>query len=135
MHNNCKDAVENVVDIADDAGNKLSKAEIIKQNKIAGKAAEEIAKKQLVDEGYEIIGSQVSARTSAGRRVMDYLVRDPLGNMISVEVKLGNAVRSKMQLLKDSLLATEGGFLTGKNAGEFSGKFIQIQTIEMRIPR
>lgn len=116
-------------------GSTLSKAEILKQNKIAGTAAEKLAAQQLLDDGYNIIGSQVSVRTSGGRRIIDHLVLDPAGDMMAIEVKSGNAVRSNAQRFKDMLLETEGGVLTGKNAGELSGQFIQIPTREMRMPR
>ena len=116
-------------------GSGLSKSEILEQNRIAGAAAEEIAEQQLLDEGYTIIGRQVSVRTSAGRRVIDLLVSDPAGNMIAFEVKSGNAIRSSTQLTKDMLIETEGGILIGKNAGDLSGQFIQVATEEKRIPR
>ncbi|MHC1722093.1 MAG: nuclease-related domain-containing protein [Aminipila sp.] len=118
-----------------EGGSTLSKAEILKQNKIAGTAAEKLAAQQLLDDGYNIIGSQVSVRTSGGRRIIDHLVLDSAGDMMAIEVKSGNAVRSNAQLFKDMLLETEGGVLTGKNVGELSGQFIQIPTREMRIPR
>lgn len=126
MHNSCKAAVSN-------ATGKPSKAEILKQNRIAGKAAEKIAEQQLTDEGYKIIGSQVSVNTSAGRRVIDHLVRDPNGNIVAVEVKSGNAARSTSQLVKDALLESEGGKFVGKNAGKLKGQTLQISTIERRI--
>ena len=43
-------------------------------NKAAGRAAEARAAKDLVAEGNTILGSQVSVRTSEGRRVIDHLI-------------------------------------------------------------
>ena len=114
---------------------RVSKAEILAQNRAFGAEAEKIAAKQLIDDGYEIIGSQVSIRTSAGRRIIDHLVRNSSGNLMGIEVKSGNAIRNASQLLKDGLIETEGGILVGKNAGALSGKFFKFATEEIRIPR
>ncbi|MDW8803149.1 hypothetical protein P8V03_18635, partial [Clostridium sp. A1-XYC3] len=113
----------------------VSKAEILAKNRAVGAAAERIAAKKLIDEGYKIVGSQVSVRTSAGRRIIDHLVSNQSGNLVAVEVKSGNAVRSSSQILKDRLIETEGGILVGKNAGELFGQYVRIKTIEIRILR
>jgi len=70
---------------------KPSKAHILKQKRINGKVAEEIAAKKLEEKGLEIVGSQVSAQTSAGRRTIDHLIRDKSGSLVAIEVKYGNA--------------------------------------------
>lgn len=84
-------------------------------------------------QGNQILGSQVSVRTSAGIRRIDHLIKDPSGNIKAIEVKAGNARRNAPQLKKDSLLETEGGVIIGKNApGDLVGQFRKIPTIEMR---
>ncbi|TVL19612.1 hypothetical protein AYI92_10255 [Shewanella xiamenensis] len=105
---------------------------LLAANKAAGKAAEAQAAKDLVAEGYTILGSQVSVRTAEGRRVIDHLVQDANGTIRAVEVKAGGAVRNTSQLDKDNALATQGGTLVGKNAGELRGQTMVIETIERR---
>ena len=94
---------------------RLTRVKIFEQNKIAGAAVERIAVGQLESQGYKIIGSQVSIKTSAGIRRIDHLVEDANGNLIAIEVKSGNAVRSSTQIKKDALIQNEGGIITGKN--------------------
>jgi len=89
-------------------------AQVLK-NAAMGKAGEAIVREQLVGEGKTILGSQVSARTSEGRRVIDHLVKDANG-VHAVEVKTGNATRNGRQLAKDNAMATNGAKLVGKNA-------------------
>lgn len=104
-------------------------------NRVAGKAAEALAAKQLVAEGNTILGSQVAVRTSKGLRYIDHLIRTPSGEIVAVEVKSGGAIRSATQLAKDSALATEGGTIIGKNApAGLQGARVIIKTIERRIP-
>lgn len=84
-------------------------------------------------QGNQILGSQVSVRTSAGIRRIDHLIKDSSGNIKAIEVKAGNARRNASQLKKDSLLEIEGGVIIGKNATEdLFGQFIKIPTSEMR---
>jgi RHS repeat-associated protein len=102
-------------------------------NQAAGKAAEARAAVDLVAEGNKILGSQVSVRTSEGRRVVDHLIQTPGGQIVACEVKCGGAVRNSSQLAKDGAMATEGGVLVGKNApAELRGQQLMIQTIERR---
>ncbi len=102
-------------------------------NAAAGAAAEVRAAEALVAEGYQILGSQVTVRTSQGLRVIDHLVRSPSGQIIAIEVKSGNAVRSAAQLGKDALMGSEGAVIVGKNAPDFlQGTQRVIQTIERR---
>jgi len=82
----------------------------------AGRAGEIAVEAGLVREGYMILGRQVSARTSAGRRVIDFLAQHPDGTLVAFEAKSGNATRNAAQLLKDELMATDGAVLVGKNA-------------------
>ena len=88
----------------------------VQANRIAGKAAEALAAKELVAEGSTILGSQVGARTSDGLRVIDHLIQNPAGKLVAVEVKAGNGSRSAAQLAKDGKMATEGAVLVGKHA-------------------
>jgi RHS repeat-associated protein len=82
----------------------------------AGRAGEAAVEKGLVQEGYTILGRQITARTSVGRRVIDFLVQRPDGTMVAIEAKAGKALRNASQLLKDEKMATEGAELVGKNA-------------------
>lgn len=104
-------------------------------NRAAGKAAENLAKAELTQEGNTVLGSQVSANTSVGRRVIDHLIQTPEGKLMAVEVKSGNGARSASQLLKDNLMSTEGATLVGKNApGRLRGQTILLDTIERKYP-
>jgi RHS repeat-associated protein len=104
-------------------------------NRAAGKAAEQLAKRELAAEGNQVLGSQVSANTSAGRRVIDHLIRTPEGKLMAVEVKAGNGVRSASQVAKDNLMATEGATLVGRNApGFLRDETVIMDTIERRYP-
>ena len=90
---------------------------------------------QLTEEGYEVLGSHVTVRTSEGRRVIDHLVKTPTGEIIAVEVKSGRAVRNAGQLTKDALMATEGAKVIGKNAPEdIRNTMRTIETIERLVP-
>jgi len=88
----------------------------LKTNKAAGKAAEAQAAKDLVAEGNIILGSQVSVRTTEGRRVIDHLIQQADGTIKVIEVKSGDAVRNASQLAKDKALSNQGGVIVGKNA-------------------
>ncbi|EAO56263.1 Hypothetical cytosolic protein [Bacillus thuringiensis serovar israelensis ATCC 35646] len=72
--------------------------------------------RHLKTQGYDVLGSQVSVRTSKGIRRVDHLVRTPRGKLLAVEVKAGNARRTAMQLKKDKLMRKQGGKIIGKNA-------------------
>jgi Holliday junction resolvase-like predicted endonuclease len=99
----------------------------------AGKAGEQLVESRLLARGYTILGRQVSAATSSGRRVIDFLTRDPEGNLVAVEAKAGNAVRTAAQRLKDSRMASEGARLVGKNApDDMRGQELVMPTIVER---
>jgi RHS repeat-associated protein len=99
-------------------------------NRLAGKEAEAVVGQQLVDEGYTILGSQVSVRTSQGLRVIDHLVQDAEGNILAIEVKNGGGFRKPLQVLKDTLMETEGAVIVGKNAPDaLRGSTLRIPTI------
>ncbi len=108
----------------------VDKAKILRQNKIRGVQREAEVAKELVDEGHEILGSQVSVKTSRSRRVIDHLIRDGKTDKIrAIEVKSGNAVRSTSQLLKDEAMYEEGGKIIGKNAPlSLKGQRLKIET-------
>ena len=78
------------------------KKSYISSEKRAGARAEELAKSALKKKGYDVLGSQVSVRTSKGIRRVDHLVRTPRGKLLAVEVKAGNARRTAMQLKRIS---------------------------------
>ena len=101
-------------------------------NSAAGRAAEAQAASDLVAAGNKILGSQVSVRTSEGRRVIDHLIETAEGKIVACEVKCGNATRNTGQIAQDAAMAKEGATLVGKNAGELKGKKLEIETIELR---
>lgn len=100
----------------------------IAKNAAQGKLGEKIVGEQLVKEGKTILGSQVSANTKEGRRVIDHLVQS--GNTITaVEVKTGGATRNASQIAKDTAMAAHGATLFGKNApSDLKGKLIKLVT-------
>ncbi|MBB3823460.1 RHS repeat-associated protein [Xanthomonas arboricola] len=102
-------------------------------NRLYGQAAERLAAKELIAEGNKILGSQVTARTSQGLRVIDHLVETPAGQVTAVEVKYGGAARSASQLAKDGEMATKGAVIVGKNApSQLQGQRMVIDTVERR---
>ena len=113
---------------------RVARAKQLEINKRAGYAAEKRAAIDLAEEGYSVQGTQVIIKTTAGRRIVDYLVQDKNGNWIAVEVKSGNAVRSKAQKKKDALIETEGGIVIGENIppGLYNGQIIYPETIVKR---
>ena len=123
-------AAKKVLEVAKKAAAKgTSKADVLKANQAQGKAAEKLAKADLEKQGYKVLGSQVSVKTSEGRRVIDHLVQDSKGNIKGIEVKSGNAIRSSSQISKDNAMAKQGGTIIGKNApAALKGKTIQIKT-------
>jgi RHS repeat-associated protein len=110
--------------------------ETIAQNRLVGEAAETIATRQISAGGNNLLGNQVSVRTSEGLRRLDNLVQTPSGQLINIEVKSGNAVRNASQLSKDSILASNGGTLVGRNAPDALRNTTQIiGTQELNISR
>ncbi|KGQ43092.1 hypothetical protein JP28_10085 [Gallibacterium anatis] len=107
---------------------KNNKRKTLKNNSRNGKRREIEVKQELINEGYEILGSQVSIKTTLTRRVIDHLVRKN-NEIKAIEVKHGKAQRTPMQIKKDDLLEIEGGEFIGKNAPDFLKKEkIKIKT-------
>lgn len=105
----------------------------VQANKVVGLAAEAKVAENVIAQGHTILGSHVAANTAEGRRVIDHLIQTSSGDVLAVEVKSGNAVRSTSQLRKDSSMASEGAVLVGKNApSSLKGQPLNIQTIEVR---
>ncbi|MCC6316975.1 MAG: hypothetical protein IT361_04715 [Gemmatimonadaceae bacterium] len=101
----------------------------------AGRAGEAAVEAGLIAEGATILGRQVSARTSAGRRVIDFLVQRADETLVAIEAKSGGAVRNASQLLKDERMASEGAELVGKNApAALKGKRLPSLLTEERRP-
>jgi uncharacterized protein (DUF1501 family) len=69
-----------------------------------------------VAEGCTVVGSQVAVRTSLGLRFFDHIILNQAGQMVAVEVKAGNAVRTALQIAKDAEIAARGGVIVGRNA-------------------
>jgi hypothetical protein len=88
-----------------------------------------------VQEGYEILGSQVrvqlyGTRGVKGQRVIDHLVKTPTGRIMAVEVKSGGATRAESQVVKDKILRKQGGRIIGGNIPpEWYGSPILAETI------
>jgi hypothetical protein len=99
-----------------------------------GARAEAYVARMFEKSGLEIAGRQVSVRTAAGLRRIDVLVRDKAGELFAIEVKSGAATRNAAQLAKDRLLASEGGVLVGRAAGDLAGTRQVINTIEFLVP-
>jgi RHS repeat-associated protein len=126
---------QNATTSAEAATTQTTKQAQVQINYANGMKAEAIVKEQLQKEGYEIVAQRVSVRTSQGRRVIDILVTDKQGNLLAVEVKSGNAVRSASQLAKDAEIADVGGTLVGKNAPPgLRGSGVKIPTVERNPP-
>ena len=102
----------------------------IGRNALKGGAGEATAKAILRMRGYKIIGEQVSVMTSAGRRVVDFVVEKG-GETLAIEVKTGDAVRSASQLAKDAAMESEGGRV-GASGGALAGQTLKVKTIETR---
>ncbi len=102
----------------------------IGRNALKGGAGEATVKAILRMRGYKIVGEQVSVMTSAGRRVVDFVV-EKAGETLAIEVKTGDAVRSASQLAKDAAMESEGGRV-GASGGALAGQTLKVRTIEMR---
>jgi hypothetical protein len=95
-----------------------------------GAAGEATVNAMLRMRGYKIIGGQVTVRTTAGIRYVDYIVEKG-GEYLAIEVKTGDAVRKASQLTKDGLMESAGGTI-GNNGGALQGQTLKLKTIEMR---
>lgn len=114
---------------------RAQKRATLKANAAAGKAAEIRAKRELEGEGNRILASQVTIQTSAGPRRVDHLIRTPSGKIVAVEVKSGGGKRTAQQLLKDKVLAREGGKIVGANGKSLRGTYIpKLETVERIYP-
>ena len=83
--------------------------------------------------GYEIVGRQVTVATAAGKRVVDFLVKDKFGKLFTVEVKTGAAKVTKAQVTKDGVIATTGGKIVGKNADGLAGQTKVMDALDVRV--
>ncbi|WP_133512911.1 PAAR-like domain-containing protein [Candidatus Thiosymbion oneisti] len=106
------------------------KAEQLKKNKKQGKLREEEVRRELEEEGHEVLGSQVSVKTPESRRQIDHLIRDKnTGEIRAIEVKSGNATRNAGQIAKDAAMEKTGGKIIGKNAPkELKDRTLRIPT-------
>ena len=105
----------------------------VQANRAQGLAGERAVKTMLQRAGANVVGSQVSMRTSQGIRVIDHLIEAD-GSYVAVEVKTGNAVRNAAQLAKDAEMGTQGATVVGKNApAALRGLRIEsLPTVEIR---
>jgi len=109
---------------------KKHKAKQLKTNKSNGTKREIEVKNELIKEGHEVIGSQVSVKTRHTRRIVDHMIKEKgTGKIKAVEVKSGKATRNSMQVIKDNSMAKDGGTIIGKNAPpKLKGETIKIET-------
>ena len=99
------------------------------RNIAKGAAGETMANAILRMRGYKIIGKQVSVMTSAGRRVVDFVVEKD-GELLAIEVKTGRG-RDALQLAKDAAMESEGGRVGPSGGAALAGQTLKIRTIEM----
>ena len=102
----------------------------IGRNALKGSAGEATVNAMLRLRGYKVVGGQVTVRTTAGIRYVDYIVEKG-GEYFAIEVKTGDAVRNASQLTKDGLMESAGGVI-GNNGGILQGQTLKLKTIEMR---
>jgi hypothetical protein len=106
----------------------------VQANRAKGIAAEAKAAGELVQEGRQIIGSQVGVQTSQGLRKVDHMTKTE-GKIVGVEVKAGQATRNAKQLSKDAEIAEKGGKVVGKNApANLRGRKVKFPTEERNYP-
>ena len=99
------------------ASKKSKKIERLKKNKKQGKIREAEVKKELIDEGHDVLGSEVTVKTPKTNRRIDHLIKDAkTGEIRAIEVKSGKAVRTASQIAKDNAMAKSGATIIGKNA-------------------
>ncbi|MGO3183429.1 MAG: hypothetical protein ACTIJ9_11410 [Aequorivita sp.] len=121
-------ATDEIIEVTEDAIKAKKKAQL-KTNRTNGLLRELEVKQELIDEGFDVIGSQVSVKTKYTRRIVDHMVKDGSGNVKAIEVKNGGASRNSTQILKDNSMANDGGTVIGKNAPiDLKGKTIKINT-------
>jgi hypothetical protein len=76
------------------------------RNRVNGRLAENAAERIYRNmPGVEFVGSQIHVMTTAGKRIIDHLIRVN-GQLVAIEVKSGNAVRSAQQIIKDQAMST-----------------------------
>ena len=104
-------------DAARKAAAREAKRAQLKRNRRRGAQREREVEAELKQEGHEVMGTQVSAKTPLTRRVIDILIKDKnTGKIRAVEVKSGGARRSATQKAKDKAMENKGAELIGKNA-------------------
>lgn len=82
------DEAYDVTRYSDEVIEGAGKADILANNKLAGKAAEKAAKTDLISHfGSPNVYEQVSIRTNQGLRRMDFVVQHPSGKWVGYEVK------------------------------------------------
>ena len=123
-------ATDGLVGVAGAAFEASPLATQIGRNALKGASGEAAAKAILRMRGYKIIGEQVSVMTSAGRRVVDFIVEKG-GEMLAIEVKTGDGVRNAGQLAKDAAMESAGARV-GASGGDLAGQVLKLKTIEMR---
>ena len=109
---------------------KSDKSNLLKKNIQNGLKRENEVKNELIKEGHNVKGSQVSVKTKHTRRIVDHLIEEKDTKKIkAIEVKSGNAKRTPSQVLKDESMVKDGGKIIGKNAPkDLKNKTIKIET-------
>lgn len=102
-------------------------------NRIVGRAAEDIVERQLLQEGYEILGRQVTARLPSGEiRYLDRLARSPEGSIVHFEVKSGGSPYRGYQEGWDAR-AVNGAVLGNNAPAGLQGRQINMTTKVRRV--
>jgi hypothetical protein len=68
-------------------------------------------------------------------RFLDFLVQDPAGNLLAIEVKSGGGARTTLQIAKDSEMATQGAMIVSKKVPQLLGQTKVIPTTVRVVPR
>lgn len=117
------------------AGQAFARAAQLKKNAEVGRRAEKVAQEQLVKDGYEILGTQVTFKTELGTRRVDILAKGPDSKIYAVEVKANNASKPAIQQQKDDLIQQGAATMTSRKPGvqDVKGEQIQLKDITVKI--
>jgi len=131
------DVLENAVEDAGEiASNQASQAAArMRETRGRGRTAEEVARQELITQGYRILGEQVYIRDIEGNlRIVDFIVEGGPNRMVGVEVKYGNATRSLRQRTIDTRIRLQGGRVVSKAMPNLRyGRRVQFSTIEIHV--
>ncbi len=111
---------------------RVARAATIGVNRAVGRKAERIFGDRLLQEGSDILGSQVVFKTASGnKRILDYVAVTSDGRVIGYEVKANNAVRSYAQREADlQILAGDATIRSNKERlKQYKGQVFKLDDI------